>query len=997
VVRRFGGYVAEGLGDGLVCFFGLPGAHEDDAERAVRAALAIVEAVRTSPSLPVRVGIHTGPVVVSQRPSGTADVLGEAPDVAARVEPIADPGSVLITGATQRLVAGQFLVDGPRKADLGGGHGPLLLYRVHEPSGVRGWLARTAANVLTPFVGREQERRLLLERWSRVQEGEGQVVLILGEPGIGKSRLVQQFKADLTGAPHTWIEAAASPHHADSPLYLLRESVLKQAFAWDSDTSTQARLDTLATAVEAAGFEAAKAVPLLASVLDLPLPVGRYPPLLLSPEQQRQRLLAMLVQWIFALARAQPHIVVTEDVHWADPSTLEVFGLLAGQCATARILLIQTARPGFRPPWPLRGNHTRLTLSRLTDTQVRQMIANVPARLKAPRDVVETLVARTDGVPLFVEELTRAVMERAEEGVAPSQVPATLQSGLMARLDRLGPAKQVAQMASVIGREFSYEVLDHVAGRQHLGSPGPEGLEAALGRLVDAELIHARGLPPGGTYIFKHALVQETAYESLLEHRRRELHKQIATLLTERFANTAGAEPGVLARHWEAAGEAELAAAAWQEAAHRARERHALVEAEHHFTRAIRAVGMLPDTPSRNRQELLIQLALGPILGLSHGYSSPELSRCQARARDLSEQLGDTRQLLLILALAFASAITRCEARAALAIADQLLEVAERDGSTFAFTYAHFLQALARFVVGDLVPALGHAKRALTFYREEDHRGWPSDLGVLARGHLAFVFAAQGLCDRASAEVGSLLEMAPRLESPTHRAEAYEMAICAFGHLRDGERILEHADALLGLAREHSVPMWLGHARVHRGWARAMGGHPAEGIAELREGIEGYVASQRVALGQYLGFLAEAQLVAGDVEQGLATIDQALAAAPAERLHIPELLRLRGELLIASSGSGPPNALAPEASVELGGTGLAEAERCFAEAIALAQEMGAKLVELRAVVSLARLRQRQGRSKEGLDLLQPVYASFTEGFDTRGLREARALLQELVR
>ena len=992
-VTRYGGHVAKYLGDGLVVFFGWPQAHEDDAERAVRAGLAVVEAVRglsvggatqQSAPLQVRVGIHTGPVVVGQGGGDALDVFGGTPNIAARVQSIAEPDAVLVTAATQRLVAGQFIVDEPRAEHVKGVREAVVVYRVHRPAGVRGRLAAAAPSALTPFVGRQHERQLLMERWEQAQDGDGQLVVIVGEPGMGKSRLVRQFKADLNGVPHSWVETAGSPYHADSPFYLVREAIVQLMASWCADTALEARLDTLAEMLEVVGLKSAEAMPLIAPLIDLALPAGRYPPVLLAPEQQRRRLLATLVEWIVAGARLQPNVMVIEDVHWADPSTLEMLALLAEQCAKAPLLLITTARPEFSSPWPLRAHHTHVTLSRLTKGQVRQMIANVASRGVPPQDTLNTLIARADGVPLFVEELTRAVIESAGGGIASHEVPATLQDGLMARLDRLTGAKDVAQIAAVIGREFPYALLRDVVAASHNALLEDE-LGAALQRLVDAELVYARGVPPEATYNFKHALIHETAYASLLKSHRRELHKIVATVLTETCATLAETQPEIAAQHWEAAAEADRAVAAWQDAAERARDRGANVEAERYYRRAIEVLCTQPDTPARAQQELMLRLPLGYMVGMTRGYGSTEMLDCQARARELGEQLGDRRQMFTILHLAWASVFTRGDLRAALSMAGQLLEAAEREGSTFTRSYAHYAQGITRYMSGDIAAARHEAERALTYYREEEHREWPGEAGVMARGLLACALGEQGLGDHAYAEVDALLGMVPRLESPSHRAFAYQQVIAALGYMRDVEGVFNYTERLAALIAEQQISLFDKVGRSQHGWALAMRGEPERGIAELREGIE--AAWQRPALGLWLGRLAEAQLLAGRWDEGLASVEQGLAAAPEERLHIPELLRVRGELL-RRIGERAQSAAERRGAED-------EAERFFREAILPARAMGAKLDELRATTSLGRLFRSQGRTAEVCAVLEPVYGSFTEGFGTRDLREAKALLDDV--
>ena len=553
------------------------------------------------------------------------------------------------------------------------------------------------------------------------------------------------------------------------------------------------------------------------------------------------------------------------------------------------------------------------------------------------------------------------------------EIPATLQDTLMARLDRLGPAKEAAQVAAVIGREFSYALLRAVSGL------ADDGLQAALTQLADAELVYVRGLPPEeATYTFKHALVQDTAYGSLLKSRRRELHRAVAEALTGRFAALVEAQPEVVAQHWEAAGDAERAMSAWQEAGNRAKERSAMIEAEGQYRRALAVVATLPDTPARASQELALQIALTVVVDVTRGFASAEKERIRKRVRELSAQTGDTRQLAFSLVMAWAVPIARGEPRAALAFADEALVAARADGSTFVLAWAHCAVGQAQFHLGDLDSAREHAATALEFYREEDHRDFPTGPGAAAQGILACVSAYRGFPQQAHREIEKLLALAQHLTLASQRCLVHLCAAGAYALLREMPAVAAHADQTLTLALENELPQFAGWGHIFRGWARALQGRPEDGIAELQEGLAGYAAvGSRTRAGEYLGWLAESQLLAGQVTDGLTTIEEALTAVPEERMFLPELLRLRGELRAAA------------------GADIATVEASFSEAIALAHEIGTKLVELRATTSLARFLAGRGRSAEGRALLAPLNATFTEGFDTPDLHDAKALLAEL--
>ena len=605
-IGRFGGQVAKYLGDGVMAYFGYPEAHDNDAERAARAGLAILEAITrlnqhpSGAKLSARIGIDSGAVVVGAGAGTETDIFGEAPNIAARVQAAADPDTVLISAATHRLVAGLFVVEDCGARALKGVKQPVQLYRVIQPARVRGRLAAAAAlRGLTSFVGREDELRMLASRWQRVLDGEGQAVLIVGEAGIGKSRLVQKFHQQIAGIPHTWIEAATAPFYQNTPFYpvadLLRQLVWEQSLdrldeylrelqnheGMSGKQRGDQQLDQLQAGLVSAGLTPAEALPLIAPLLHLPLS-AQYAPSSLSPEQQRRHLLATLIEWLMGAARAQPLVIDIEDLHWADPSTLELIQLLLEQGATARMLILCTARPEFHAEWPLRPHHTLITLNRLSARNVREMIAQVAARDALAGDTLDAMVERTSGVPLFVEELTRAVLESGNAKLSAREIPVTLHDSLMARLDRLGSAKEVLQFGSVIGGEFSYELLHAVH------SLSEQDLQRELRKLTDADLLYVRGIVPDTTYRFKHALIRDAAYEALLKSRRKELHRLIARTIDEKFPDLKDAHPEVLARHWTEAIETELAISEWSRAGKAAESRNAFAEALESFNKPCR-------------------------------------------------------------------------------------------------------------------------------------------------------------------------------------------------------------------------------------------------------------------------------------------------------------------------------------------------------------------------------------------------------------------------
>jgi class 3 adenylate cyclase/tetratricopeptide (TPR) repeat protein len=973
VVARYGGHVAQHLGDGLLAYFGWPRALDDAAERAVRAGLALIEAAAgvavEGQALAARVGVHTGTVVVGALGEGMSAetlALGQVPNVAARVQSAAEPGSVLLTAETQRLVAGLFVVEERGGRELPGLPEPMALYRAVQASGVRGRIhAAAAARRLTTFVGREQERQLLRERFELAEEGEGQVVLITGEPGIGKSRLVAQLKEELGSTPHTWVEAAGSPYLQHTPFAPVAE-LLGQGFRFPVELPMAERVAAVERVLAAMGLVPANAVPLLAPLLGLTLP-ERYPPLLVGPEEQRRRLLATIVAWTLASARLQPTVVVMEDLHWMDASTLELEGLLVDQVATARLLLILTARPEFRAPWPLRAHHAQLSLARLSRRQTRELIGAVASRALAKSDLVEALVARTDGVPLFVEELARAVVESGE-AIAPRDIPATLQDTLMARLDRLGDAKAVAQVGAVLGREFGFAELLAVA------SLPAEELESALVRLCGAELLHARGFGAEASYVFKHALVQQAAYESLLKSRRRDLHRRAAEVL----ARAADTPPALLAQHWESAGEAAMAVAAWQAAAEQARRSAASFEAAEHFRRALAVVATLPESPERDRQELALQYPLSSYLVIAQGTESPELHTARARARELALRVGDATMTVSVLSAFWAEALVRGEYRTALAIAEQMLGIAEREGALRPRVVAHADKAMCHYNLGELAAAREHSERVLELYDEDALRDDPLDRRVLALSVLAHSAVLMGRMGEARRREAELLAAARSRGVVTDLALAEAQVLFGSGLRREPEGVVERGRELVALCAEHELELFRGSVELYLGWATACLGDGEEGVALVREGHRRLLATGNLgARSLGLLFLAEALAAAGLRSEALATLEDAYAAIGENEVRRPDLLRLRGDLLAEQ------------------GDDLAAAEAAYREAIERARVMQALLIEVRAATGLARLLQRRGRSAQARELLAPVYALFTDGLDSRDGREAKATLDAL--
>jgi class 3 adenylate cyclase/predicted ATPase len=973
-VGRFGGHVAKNLGDGLLIYFGWPTAREDDPERAVRAGLATVDALvplnatlaaGDGTRLAVRIGMHTGPVVIADG----GEVYGETANVAARVQGVAAPDTVVITAATQRLVTGLFVVEERGAQHLKGVREPVTLYRVVQPSGVRSRLA-VAAGHLTRFVGRDMELGTLIDRWERAQDGEGQNVVVLGEAGVGKSRLVYQLHEHLANVPHTWLECGATPYTEGTPFHPIIALVTQGLAFAPEDTATE-KLGKLEGGLR--DLVSAETVALLADFVGLPLPTR----LQLSPELQRRKTIDLLAQWNLAMSEVQPLVLFVEDLHWCDVSTLELLGHLIAQSPTARVLLLATARPEFTPPWPARSNLTTVQLARLTKRQARDMIVTL-AGTELPADTLDALVARADGVPLYVEELTKAVMEPgAARGV--EAIPASLADSLTARLDRLSAAKEVAQRAAVLGREFGYPLLAAMVGMDEAA------LRQGLGRLVEAEILFTRGKPPAATYTFKHALIQETAYQSLLKRARQQLHARVAQVLEERFPERVAAEPEVIARHYDQAGLAAKAITHYQRAGERATQRSANEEAIGHLRRALDLVATLPETRERHQRELGLQMAIGVPLIAARGHSHAETEQAYARARELASQIGESPELPRVLVGVADAYLAKGDLATSAEVAEEALAAAERTGEAFDLLLAQFQVGLALNFQGHFSRALQHFEQSIKLYTPSEHGSLAYamgyDRGVTALAWTALCDVHLGHPDRALAQSEEAVALARRLEHPYSLAEALFFAGSV--HLQRGEldRAREHAEEVVGLAEQLGFPLYMGVGRCLRGRARVESGEGEAGIAEMQQAmVELAGIGAGIGAPSILCVLAEGLRKVGrhDDARGVLALGVVQAEDQGQHFYDAELHRLRAEILL-----------------DMDGNAVAEAEALFGQALEIARRQEVKTFELRAATSLARLWQRQGKRDAARDLLAPVYEWFTEGFDTRDLKEAKALLDQL--
>jgi class 3 adenylate cyclase/tetratricopeptide (TPR) repeat protein len=990
-IGRFDGHVAKFMGDGVLAYFGWPHAHEDEGERAVRAGLALTQAVGrlvdpAGEALAARVGIATGLVVVGDLVGeGAAQeeaVVGETPNLAARIQELAGPGQVVIAEGTRRLLGDLFLLDelGPRP--LKGVREPVPAYAVRGERRLESrFAARAGGAAMTPIVGREQELALLRERWQQAKAGEGQMVLLGGEAGIGKSRITESLLQELRQEPHTRIRYQGSPYHGDSALWPVIQQ-LGRAAGFVVGESTEARLDKLEALLARGTDEPRRPAALLAVVLGID-GESRYGPLELTPQQRRNRTLEALIDQLMGLAAAQPVLFVLEDAHWIDPTTLELVESSLDRVAGARVLMLVTARPVFSHGF---GGHpivTRLVLNRLGRVQTATIMERIAGGRRLPDALVDEIAARTDGVPLYVEEMTKAVLEsgflRETEGeylldapLSRLAIPTSLHDSLMARLDRLQPVKEVAQTAAVIGRAFDHQTI------ATLSSLPEAELAEAMQRLVEAELVFRRGTPPEANYLFKHALVRDAAYESLLKTKRIALHARLVEILE----NQVDAAPEIVAQHAEAAGLVPKAIDYWEQAGTEAVARPAYSEGIAHFNAAIRLCHEVGDRASGRRRELQLQVQLGPALMAHFGYQGPATLTAFERALELAEDIGEPDLLIPSIFGLWAGRYIANTPSADLA--DRLAELTASDIESGSRCVALRMLALERFHEGRYETSLQLVHEALSIYDPVAHRDlafrYGHDPCTAATNYRAWNLWYLGFPDQAREAAEEALAWARELDHPNTigLALSYGVALTNIW-LRDVERVESAARESLQLAEKMSLALWQVWGRIHLGWAMADTAGP-EGLAQLEAGVE---EASRMGVRRlepfHVGLLADVQSRVGHHDAAMATFADAFGALArsGDKPFGAELHRLRASATLRASGP------AEEAIGDL------------RQAVEIARHQGAPSLELRAARDLAGLWADRGERKKALDLLTPVYDRFTEGFDTPDLEEAKALLDRL--
>ncbi|MBR0820425.1 AAA family ATPase [Bradyrhizobium liaoningense] len=990
VIDRYDGHLAKYLGDGLLVYFGLPRAHEDDAQRAVSAGLDIVEAVallnrdlfrKVGIQLGVRLGVHTGLVVAGEMGAVGAReemaIVGETPNVAARLQSLATPNALVISASTQRLVGGLFTYEDIGVHQLKGVARPVQAWRVTGERLTESRFEALHPGGPFPLIGREEEVNFLLRRWEQAKQGDGQVVLLCGEPGIGKSRIAEALVERIADLPHVRLRCQCSAYFTTSALYPFARQLVQAAGFLPTDPPA-IKLNKL----EQMLAESEQAVPEIASLFAglLSIPVAsHYPRLELTAESLKRRTVTALVDRVLGLATRKPVLIVVEDAHWIDASSADVIAAAMDRVQDSRVLILITYRPDYIPPWSGRPHLTMLMLNRLSRAQAADMVGALAATEALPAEIIQEIVAKTDGVPLFIEELTKAVLEAGlandeagcgRAGRLQLSVPMTLQDALVARLDRTAGTKEVAQVAAVLGREFSEALLTAVL------PPNRGALTGALDALVQAGLLFRRGSPPQTSYVFKHALVQDAAYGTLLLTSRQQLHAQSADVLEQQFPEIAEAQPELLAHHYAAAGIYDRAIAYWQRSGTRARERSNYVEAEHVLTAAVALVPQLRDE-ARKRTELDLQMALGAVYRAIRGSGSPQTELTYRRARALCEEVGDADRLLEVIYGQFVGAFNRPKLHDAERYASEFMEIAEHDHNASALKVAEYLIGSTAFLLGDLVRARQHLEDSLRVDgvdRERVNRYSHGQYPTFPLIYLAWTMFALGFPNQGHALAGEAIGVA------RDRSEFYyAMALsndCYLHHMSgDCAAVEANIATLVDLAAKRGIVVFHATAHLFEGWTRAIRGAPEDGIDLMREALAKLAATEQKVEHPYKrSILAETCLRAGRWSEAEEQLDEALRLVRTtdERWYEAEVHRLAAELALAKGDK-------VNAGLE------------FERARTLATAQSARMWELRAATGLARLWREAGKVSQARTLLAPVLGRFTEGLDTRDFIEAKAI------
>ena len=993
-VSRYDGYIAKFMGDGVFAYFGYPHAHEDDAERAISAGLGLVSVIhqlhtQKDLDLAVRVGIATGPVVVGdllgQGAAQETAVTGETPNLAGRLQSLAEPNTIVISDATYRLAGGMFECADLGKHNLKGFTEPVQSWCVLRQRHVESRFDATRSSTITELVGRDEEVEILLRRWQRAKEGEGQVVLISGEPGIGKSRLVRALQDGVLNDPNTRLRFQCSSYHINSALHPVVEQ-FERAAQFEPADDAIVKLNKLEALLALSGCDDPQTAALFAALLSIPTE-RRYPALALSPPQQKQRTLNAFVAQLSGLSERQPVLFIFEDAHWVDPTTLELLELTVARLQDLRVLVVVTHRPEFTAPWTGDAQVTLLTLNRLSRKDRTTMAERLAGGVRLPEDLLDQIATRTDGVPLFVEELTKSMLESGQlvgnrkvlsGPMSALAVPESLQDALTARLDRLAPIKDILQVGACIGREFSFELLAEVT------RVSANELSSALDQFAKAELIFRRGDPPAAIYTFKHALVQDAAYSSLLRTRRSEIHGAIANAIEATFPDTVQSQPEIVAHHLTEANLLDRAIPMWEQAGRNAAQKFANTEAIRHFNKAIHLLAALPGGAARNRFELTLQLNLGPVYMAAKGFNAPEVGAAYARARELAKSLKDSSLLFTSLWGLWIFNQMQPKKGTARSLSEELIVLGAQNADSGQILQAGHASWTTNYFLGDFKYTKQRTEQGIALYNASAHSAHKflyggHDPGVCCRMVGGMATCMLGFPDQGRHLGRGAVTLAETLNHPLSQLMAEHSLFIVHMFRGDFQQARELLGRTIQLATETGIPrgMW---ADFGSGWTLSEAGNPKDGLTQmLRDFDTRSGAAQELYRPYYFGILGDTCRAVDRIEDGLGFVDRGLNLVLTHDTQwcLAELHRVKGELLRAR---GEP---------------LAAIEECFNSAIKIAQEQSAKLWELRATTSLARLWHSHGKSSEARARLASIYGWFTEGFDSADLTAAKAVLDEL--
>ena len=1002
VVERFGGHIARYIGDGLLVYFGYPISYEDSAYRAVRASLSIVESIEKLDAdvsqlgikLAVRIGINTGKVVVGDIGTGkdreSMGVVGEVPNIAARLQASAQPGDVVIGHSTQRLIEGMFDLKDLGLQSHKGISRPVHSYRIRNEINAPGRFEASSKGALSDCIGRDAEIGLLTERWKQVQEGDGQVLLLSGEAGIGKSRILKQFRDHLKDQKHRRIMYYCSTHHQSSAFYPVIAQI-ENSLEFEAADTNDNKLQALKNQLQSLNLDLDQYLPLYSHLLGIELD-EKYEMHTDNPQQLKQKSIEALIDHYCTLSNQAPTLMIVEDIHWLDPSTFELLNLWIEQLQSERCFLILTFRPEFVPPWRHHSYFTSLTLNRLSRTESEAIVSEITGGKSLPAQVLNDIIAKTDGVPLFLEELTKMVMDSnllenvdgeysLQHPVHSLAIPESLQDSLMARLDQLALAKELAQLAATLGRRFSHKLLAAASGLTDAQ------LNSSILKLLDAELIYQRGTAPDCVYKFKHAMVQDIAYQTLLKSTRLRYHQRIVHLLENKFSDEIEHNPELLAHHYTEAQIADPAVTHWLRAGQKAVSRSENLEAIDHIRKGLSIVKYLSGDEARAKRELELQIALAVPLTSVKGYASPDVQQTYTRARELCVQLGETPQLFPALYGMWRFYLMRAQYATAQELSEQLMDIAEKSENLAFSAAASRSKGATFFYQGKLSSARKHLEQVIILQESTEYRASAMlfdvvDVEVVSHAYNAWTLWLQGFPDQARTHSDLATKLANDINHPFSIALAQSFAAWTYQFCGNSDETKKLSQSALKLSNKQGFQFWVGWAKILQAWALTEDNQPKNTCNDMEQGLQEWqMTGSELGQTYFLTLLAQTNAANAEVEKSLDLLNHAQTFADncVEKFWQAEIYRTKGELMMLSTSHSEK-----------------QAESCFINACEIAREQSSKSLELRAAMSLTRLYAKQQDTTQltqAYKKLDSIYNSFSEGFDTSDLLEAKTLLE----